>query len=307
MPFSASADSNRVQLSYVAEVTPGVTPATPQLRNLRMTSESLNTNIATSVSNEIRSDRNVADVIKTGSTAGGDINVEYSFGEYDELLEAFMQGTWAANVLKNGSTRRSFTIQKAFTDKSKYQYFRGCEVTTMSMDLTQGAIVTGAFGILARTSEDGAIDLDPTPTASLTNSVFNTGAHFKNFKINGTSYSDGVRKVAFNATNTPREQRQMGTTALAGVGIGRFNVSGSFETYFGDATVINDSIANDTYLTIAYDLDIAGVGYTISFPKVKATTRTIVAGGVDQDVVLNVSWQAVADANGVTMQVTRKP
>lgn len=89
--------SNRVKIAKVREATFGVTPATPAFKAVRQTSSGLALNPQTVVSNEIRSDRQVADVILVGYQAGGDIGGEMSFKSMDDYLEESLQGTWVAN------------------------------------------------------------------------------------------------------------------------------------------------------------------------------------------------------------------
>jgi hypothetical protein len=91
-------DSSSTQLFYRAENTWGedptlASPLTP-LRELRFTNESLNYSAQTTVSEEIRSDRQVSDIIRTGVESGGDVGVELSFGAFDDLFEGMLYNDW---------------------------------------------------------------------------------------------------------------------------------------------------------------------------------------------------------------------
>lgn len=94
------ADANLVALGYIEESTFGTTPTTPSLVALRKTSESLQKAVQTTTSQEIRSDRQVSDIIRTGINAEGEIGIELSYGEYDPLIEAglFADSTWSSPV-----------------------------------------------------------------------------------------------------------------------------------------------------------------------------------------------------------------
>ena len=61
-------DSSQTRLAYIEESTWGTTPATPTMLEMRFTGESITPNIETIVSDEIRSDRNVTDLIQTGQS-----------------------------------------------------------------------------------------------------------------------------------------------------------------------------------------------------------------------------------------------
>ena len=81
----AISDSARSQLYYLEETTWGVTPASA-MKALRFTGETLNYDISTAQSKEIRSDRQITDLIRTDAEPGGNINFEMSYGALDDLL-----------------------------------------------------------------------------------------------------------------------------------------------------------------------------------------------------------------------------
>lgn len=93
-------DSSSTQLFYRPENVWGEDPALTSpmnpLRELRFTNESLNYSAQTAVSEEIRSDRQVSDIIRTGVESGGDIGVELSFGAFDDLFEGMLYNDWSA-------------------------------------------------------------------------------------------------------------------------------------------------------------------------------------------------------------------
>jgi len=90
-------DSNRVALRYWEESTWGVITGNPKMTNLRFTSESLKGTKSTEVSDEIRSDRQIPDIIRTGIMAEGDINTELSMVSYEDFFRAlFMAAAWSS-------------------------------------------------------------------------------------------------------------------------------------------------------------------------------------------------------------------
>ena len=83
---------------YLPEVSWGVTPASA-LTEMRFTSESLSYGVQTKSSDEIRSDRQLTDLILTGAEATGAINYELSYGTYDPFLAAALMATaWSTAV-----------------------------------------------------------------------------------------------------------------------------------------------------------------------------------------------------------------
>lgn len=95
------ADSNRVAMRYVAETEWGATPASPAMRDLRVTGESLKYAIRTTRSNELRADRMVADIPQVGASVSGDIGVELSYGAVDDFLKAALfADSWSAVAIE---------------------------------------------------------------------------------------------------------------------------------------------------------------------------------------------------------------
>jgi len=91
LPF---ADANRAQIRYIEESSFGVTPASGTTREVRLTSSSLTANKETVVSDELRADRMVSDIVEVSASSGGDINFEWSSGPQDEFLAAFLLSQW---------------------------------------------------------------------------------------------------------------------------------------------------------------------------------------------------------------------
>ena len=90
----ALSSTSRVQISIVKEAAFGETPVSGVVKNLRNTGETLNYTVSKTVSAEINAYRATSSMIPTSAEAAGAINYELSFGEYDELIEATLQGTW---------------------------------------------------------------------------------------------------------------------------------------------------------------------------------------------------------------------
>ena len=97
--------TNRVQHAIVRESTFGVTPTNPAFRGLRVTGSTLNANPQTVASDEIRSDRQVADLALVGTQAQGDLNAELSFASQDPDLEEALQSAWTSkpNIVNTAS------------------------------------------------------------------------------------------------------------------------------------------------------------------------------------------------------------
>ena len=92
------ANGSQHSMSYIVESTYGTTPATPALTELRHSSTTLGLSKSALESQELRDDRQIKDYRHGVKSVGGDIGIEMSYGSHDDLLEAVLCGTWAAQV-----------------------------------------------------------------------------------------------------------------------------------------------------------------------------------------------------------------
>lgn len=300
-------DSSQTRLGYIAEVTYGTTPATPAFQEARFTGESLNANRETTTSNEIRADRNVTDVIQTGQNAGGAVDIELSYGSFDDFLESLMHSTWAANVLKNGSTQKSFSMEKTFEAGATDQYhrFTGAVANGLSLSIQAGQLVTGSFDFLAKGSSTAqAIIAGATYTAPNTNDVINAAASFSALGVTGVT-SPEITALNLNITNNLRQQRVVGSLDSRGIGTGRFEVTGDFTAYFANEELYDLFLAG-TATDLTFKLGGASSkNYVFAMDKIKFESGEIIAGGNDQDVLANMTFRAIFEENDNTLKVTR--
>lgn len=89
-----------------------------QLKEIRMTGETLIQNTDTGNSAEVRDDRQLADLIRTNLSAGGDINNEMSFESHEDFLAAglFSSG-FSDNVNLSGSTYFYLAADNSLNDE----------------------------------------------------------------------------------------------------------------------------------------------------------------------------------------------
>lgn len=309
------ASGSNTYLAYGEESTYGTAPA--NLTALRFTGESLNFKAASTVSNEIRADRNVSDVIRTAYSSEGAFNFELSYGTFDAFIEGLLQSTWsgagAGATLTNGVTQKSYTIEKGMSTQAsgvanKFFLFTGMVPDGMSLTMNTGAIVNGSMKFKGSNTTYGTSAQDASLTAANTNSVMNAVAHLA--MTEGGSSIGNVRTLSFEIDNGLREQRAIGSQAAIGIGAGKFHVKGKMSVYFSDATVYQKFL-NDTAssLTVTFDDNGGTAGgntYIFNFPKVKYSGATIVAGSSETDIVVDLEWSALYDSGiGGTLRITR--
>lgn len=88
----STTSTNYTSISYIKEVTPGTTPASPAFQLLPTTGGGPSGKVTTTTSEVIRRDRQIDDLVATDSEVGGEINYELSYGPYKPLLFALLEG-----------------------------------------------------------------------------------------------------------------------------------------------------------------------------------------------------------------------
>lgn len=302
-------DSSQTRLAYITESTWGTTPATPTLLEQRFTGESLTPNIETTVSNEIRSDRNITDIIQTGQSAGGSVDFELSYGSFDDWLESLMYSTWSTNVLKNANVEKSFTVEKTFEAGATDQYhrFTGCIVDSLSLACQVGQVVTGSFGFVSKGMSVAQTAITGSSyTGANSNPVINAATNFASLAITGVT---GPELTALNLSvnNNLRQQQVLGQLDARGIGTGRFEVTGDLTAYFENEELF-DLYLNGTAADLTFKLGGASsLNYLFEIDNLKFTNAEVLAGGNDQDILVNIGFQGLYEGNDNTLKITRTP
>jgi hypothetical protein len=383
------ANSNQVGLAIWEESAFGTLPVGEDLKAVRFRSESLAKSTASTISQEIRSDRQIADMIRTGIGAGGSIDYELSYGSsggtssaFDMLLEASLgsddwtavvtnTGSWstsgsnivgtnvsigidvgrwvrlkddatvlgyhlvtavpdantltvtpapssltgtgdeeveAGGFIKNGTTERSFSIERSHSDLSNvFEQYAGMTVNGVSLSVATGAIAGGSFSFLGKTETSATATMgDGGNTAHVSNSVMNAVDHISALRENHTSLGTVVQSIAFDLTNNLYPRNAVGTLGATDIGVGSINVSGSLVVYFANNTTLDKYRDWTTTSLTAVFQDSSGNAYCIHLPAVKLSAGTATAAGLNQDVFANFAFQAFRDSTlNETIRITR--
>ena len=204
----------KVVSHIIAEVTPGVTP-TGTWDTLRLTGNALTPTVNTEVSDEITDTRLSQGSVATSIDIGGDLTAEFSFGSFDQLLEAAFYGVWTADVLRVGDTRNTFSIAKGYNDVGVYGLFKGAHVSTFALDIPSEGKVTATFNMACLDYTDGEVPIVVSPNAPTT-TPFLSNNNVGTILVNGQSL-EGVACVSamtINLDNSLQAQRCIGNTKL---------------------------------------------------------------------------------------------
>lgn len=304
-------ESNRVELKYVAEVTYGTTPTNSTAwQAMRYASHTLGGRPNTTVSNEINATRQVADLIQVGQEVGGEIACEFSCNTYDDLLQAAMCGTWTTDVLKVGTTDRSFSLEAKYADWTTPHYlqYKGMKVGSASFKFAYGSVATVSFGFAGKTHLSTTTSLLGTGSivAATTTDVLNGSSDISGVEIDGSAPTSIVKSITVNISNNLRAIEGVGAVGPQDQAYGRASITGTIEMYFDDAAAYTKLLAN-TSATFEFTVGDGSNSYTFYFPKIKFNSGSPEASGIDTDVMQRLEFTALYDATDTALKITRVP
>lgn len=302
--MSKIANASRHELAYVREDVRGITPDNPAMKSLRHTSCNLNLSRDAFTSAELRRDRQISDVRTLANKIAGTIGIEPSFGEFDELLEGCLAGTWKDDELTCGVEERSYTFERRFTDIDQYVRYRGCFLNKFSLSIKPNAMITGSFELIGLSGETANEPLVESPAPSLT--------HLQYDSFTGELRSNGelmavVTGIDLSLDNGIQSQFVIFQRDAPFVSWGNSNVTGTMTAFFQNAALIREFL-DETPATLEFTLGRPGDNqYTFILPKIRYTGAE---NNMDAEGPLSISmpFSAMLDpATGTNLIIRRKP
>lgn len=367
------ADSSRVQLAGIPEVTWGVTPASA-LAAVRYTTENLAHRIERTRSDEVRSDRQVTAIVPVGSDVDGGYDFEASYLAHETYLEAMFAedftvpmgfgpvitvdaaagdnsfndsgsgfdvlapGQWIyvkgfvdpanngyfevvssttakivvtagtlvteavgpsisidASTLTNGVVKKSFTMEKEFSDITQFFSFTGCRIDGLTLALASRQKVTGTFSVKGKAGALAGATVGSGPyTAAPTNEILNASNNVGKLLEGGAVLGAGVfiQTLDIEYAANLRVVDGIGQAAAVDIGYGRFVVTGNLKALFKDEVLFNKYLNSTDSSISAVLTDVDGNSMVLSFPSIVYNNGDVVGQGNDDEVMVEMEWEA---------------
>lgn len=295
------ATGSKHTLHFVEESTYGTTPATPTWTPCPITGVSLGMTKDAIEAGKLRADRQVEDLRHGNKQVGGDINGELEYAAYDDLLEAMAMGTWTTDVLKAGTTRRSFTFERFFdlaTDE--YHRYVGCEVNSMSLSVQPNAMVSLTFGVIGKdmstnttqvASSTYSADVGNSPFDSFTGTITEGGGSTAIVTGIELSWENGIEPAFVLMSDTTIQPAD-----------GKSRLTGSATVYY-ESKALYDKFLNETPSELVFTLQDAD-GNTLQFdiPNIKYTSGNPDVSG-DGQVTVTLEFTALYSSSDASQIV----
>ena len=307
--------SGSKQLVHISKETVNGTTPSPFARSvIPFTEITLDAAATKEDSNSILDSRLAQKGAVTGVEYAGDLNSEWRFGVFDDLIAAAAFNDWQTDtpvidqdtLTFGGTTRQSFSVLRGYADINNYHTFRGVHVNTVNISIPEQGLVTIGFGLMGK----GRTVASSLPAGTVTTPTLTPT--FSNVSV-GDILIDGVSQVgvacitAFDFTwdNTMQVQRCLG----AGLDIGALietmaNGTGSFTAAWSTGTAANyeKQFTNTTIGLQVVIKDSSNNEYVLTLPKVEITASLPSGGNSD---ILQASFEYRAVEQAPTL--VRKP
>lgn len=216
-----------------------------------------------------------------------------------------------ASRLINGTTKKSYLIEKRFTDLSPQQslYFTGMRVGSGDASIAPGEIITGTLSFLGKRgfALDGPLSsvAGITEVAAPTFDVANAVDNIEDLLLDGAPLDADLTGITWAVNNNTRDKPAVSVLGNVDIGLGRFNVEGNITMYFSSRILYDKFLAFSTH-SWSFVVTVGLNDYLFEFPSIKFSTGVIVAEGNDGDVLANMDFQAKRDpTKGYTMAINR--
>lgn len=312
----------------VVKLVAGAVPANPAFMLARLASESLNFQPTTITSPELDPSGQVRDTILTGAQTTGAVELPLSRHTYfDDALAATFRNAWGTGTKGDGSGPPPVTsavganelipsqdlslymLEKRFPDPtSGYLYHRvnNAAVARTSISIAPGREVTASIEYSGGTLETsstiitGATYVDPG-----TRPIF-TAPEVSEITIAGVTNALCFNDLTMEFNSNVRGIECIGTLGFKEQVLGRFETIIRGAAYFVSNDFLDYLINQSEFAATIQVDDPAGNAYSFFFPRCRMTAAGANAAGTNQDIISNVTIQALYDPTRLyTVMVTR--
>lgn len=202
------------------------------------------------------------------------------------------------DTMKNGTTRLSNAIERGFLAQAVPTYIAQLGMVSGQGDFNfqSEQIATWSITFMGVSGSISTTSLDSTPDAATTNPAMSANVNVGRIAESGAAIGspNWSKAMSISLNNNLRLLTAIGTVGAVDIGVGECGVTGSLETYFGDASLaqklVNGTAGNLNTRTTKNNQSII-----FGIPRVTFTDGSPSAGGKNQDVMVPLKYQGSID------------
>ncbi len=213
------------------------------------------------------------------------------------------------DVLENGTTRTSLSIERGFMDQTTPTYLvqRGMVAGQLDLKYDAEQTITGSVAFTGLTGSQSTTTLSASPDAATTAAVMSASVNVGRIAENGAVLAspNWAKAFAVSINNNLRGIAAVGSTGNVDTGVGASAVTGTIETFFGSNALLAKLMAG-TVTNLNNRTTKNNQAIVLSLPRVTFTDGSPSASGQNQDVTLPLNFSASIDtATGCQIQLDR--
>lgn len=210
--------------------------------------------------------------------------------------------------VRNGTTKKFFTIEERYTDLSNtFQVYKGQHVNKMTIDAASESIIKGTFGFMGMTGAFATATAGTgSDVAASANPLMSATANVGTVFIDGTAVS-GVyfKNINLSVDGNNRSLSAISNLYPIGINIGTISAKFAVTAFFNDTTLLAKFLAGTSF-ALAYSFsDSSGNYVVVDAPYCKFDTGTLDGKTLNADVMQNLSITALKSPSlGYTLQIS---
>lgn len=205
-------------------------------------------------------------------------------------------------MAQNGTTRKTFSVERQHETISKYEVGAGMRVSGMDVGLEPKSPLSISFGLTGKKVTGSGSTAIVQSVAASTKTVINTSANIGTIMEGGSVLSTAIKSVSLSFSNSPREREVIGSKYPAEIVFGKLRVTGTVVAYLEDLTLF-DKIVGHTASAFSFQgTDTAGntVIFTIQKCYFKGKIET---PGEDTDGIVTLEISGTIDKTTTDKQL----
>lgn len=176
------ADSSRASIAYVEEPPTGLA-GTEVFRLLRNAGSSLEGSITASPTEEIRADRQISGSSHISASNSGDINLQLSYGEYDDFLEAVLESAAWTNFTATATDFVNATSTITLNTTAGLIPEQGLRIDSAVQAGNNGVFTIATVVDATSVTVNETLTDETTASANVVSSMISNGTTTRNFAV----------------------------------------------------------------------------------------------------------------------------
>jgi hypothetical protein len=303
--MSGPATGIQTRAAYITEVTAGTTPATPTFSVIPYVQFNLGMSRDIFSDPSIQADRQNHYIAFGNRKVAGEVDTillaqTATTGNmlFDPWFESLLQGAWTTNVLKVGTTPKSFTIETTHLDPSLaasiYNRYVGCQVNQLQLTVNMGSVATCKWSFMGMDNTEATTAIaSSTYTATPSTSAPLVHGNASNLFKEGGSASSIITSINMTIQQGLDANYALGSFGAASVTSSKIRVTGTVTAYFQDLTLLNKFL-NGTTTSLEFKLSDGTRALDFLLPNVYYTGASHPITN-DNPVVLTLPFEAIYD------------